>query len=113
MLAKLFHHLRPKGLLFLTIPLFCVTKSAFLNPEIFLQMLGRTGVGFDVIETKESPRIAFFVCSRPEQQQQEQQTRYEIPTKLKKHIVRRKGKKFPNQFSVVLDERDVFPPVEE
>lgn len=110
MMAKLYHHLRPNGLLFLTIPLFCLVKSAFLTPEIFLEMLGRDGVGFDVIETKQSPRISFFVCSRPEK---EKERRESIPMKLKKHVVRRKGKKFPNQFSVVLDDQEVFNPKEE
>lgn len=103
MCAKLFHHLRPGGKLFLAMPKFSLTKSAFLTPGIFLKMLGEKGIGFVAEETKESPKLSFFVCRRPEEE------RTEPLNKLwKKQIIRRKGKKFPNQFSVVLDERDIF-----
>jgi hypothetical protein len=104
MLARLHHHLRPGGLCFLTIPKFCLTKSAFLTSELFLKMLGGGGVGFAVEETKESPRLSFFVCRRPEKEQ----THQSLKAIWKKQIVRNKGKKFPNQFSVVLDEDEIF-----
>ena len=114
MLARLYHHLRPGGLCFLTIPKFCVTKSAFLTHGVFKQMLGVGGVGFIVEETKESPRVAFFVCRRPttsqddeEKQQQQGLQRKDLNPKWKKQIIRNKGKKFPNQFSVILDEEEV------
>jgi 25S rRNA (adenine2142-N1)-methyltransferase len=103
MLAKLYHHLRPGGRLFLTIPKFCLTKSAFLTPEIFQKMLGPGGVGFDVDETKETPRISFFICTRPIEE-----TRTSFNTKWTKETIRNKGKKFPNQFSVVLDEKQII-----
>ncbi|CAJ1930265.1 unnamed protein product [Cylindrotheca closterium] len=99
MCARLYHHLRPGGRLFLTIPKFCLTKSAFLTPELFLELLGEKGVGFEIEETKESPRVSFFICRRPEE------PRTATLNKLwTKQIVRRKGKKFPNQFSVILSE---------
>lgn len=102
MLARLYHHLRPGGRLFLTIPKFCLTKSAFLTSEIFVKMLGTGGVGFTVDETKESPRISFFICTRPEKE-----NRKPLNPKWMKETIRNKGKKFPNQFSVVLDETEV------
>jgi 25S rRNA (adenine2142-N1)-methyltransferase len=103
MLARLYHHLRPGGLLFLTIPLFCISKSAFLTPALFREMLGVGGVGFDLEETKESPRLAFFVCRRPQEDPTEP-----LKQKWTKQTIRNKGKKFPNQFSVVLEEDEVF-----
>lgn len=103
MLARLYHHLRPGGLCFLTIPKFCLTKSAFLTSKIFLEMLGTGGVGFAVEETKESPKVSFFVCRRPEDTRPE-----DLKSSWKKQIIRNKGKKYPNQFSVVLDEDEVF-----
>jgi len=105
MCAKLYHHLRPGGKLFLTIPKFCLTKSAFITPELFVELLGEKGVGFVVEETKESPRVSFFICRRPEEE------RTSALNKLwTKEIIRRKGKKFPNQFSVVLSESHVLEP---
>ena len=103
MLARLYHHLRPGGLLFLTIPLFCLTRGAFLTPALFREMLGVGGVGFDLEETKESPRLAFFVCRRPQEDPTEP-----LKQKWTKQTIRNKGKKFPNQFSVVLEEDEVF-----
>ena len=104
MLARLYHHLRPGGRLFLTIPKFCLTKSAFLTPKIFRTMLGPEGVGFTMEETKETPRVSFFVCQR----QEEETERKPLKPAWKKKIIRNKGKKFPNQFCVVLDEDEVF-----
>jgi 25S rRNA (adenine2142-N1)-methyltransferase len=107
MLARLYHHLRPGGWLFLTIPLFCLTKSAFLTLPIFTELLGSGGVGFVVEETKHTPRVAFFVCQRPQEELKET-----LDKKWRKQTIRNKGKKFPNQFSVVLDEDEVFGRVE-
>jgi hypothetical protein len=103
MLARLYHHLRPGGRLFLTIPLFCISKSAFLTPTLFREILGVGGVGFDLEETKDSPRLAFFVCRRPQEDPTEP-----LKPKWTKQTIRNKGKKFPNQFSVVLEEDEVF-----
>ena len=70
---------------------------------IFQQMLGSGGVGFTVEETKETPRVSFFVCRR----QEDETERKPLKSAWKKKIIRNKGKKFPNQFSVVLDEDEV------
>jgi len=126
MLAKLYHHLRPGGLCFLTLPKFCLIKSAFLTTSLFEEMLGRTGAGFEIVSTRSSPRVSFFVLRRPELDQssqvscnnKEKESSATAPgvkgganstkgkrfdPKWTKLIVRNKGTKFPNQFSVVLD----------
>lgn len=106
MMLQLFEHLRPGGLLFLTLPKYCLTKSAFITMEIFEEMLGgEGGVGFDVQETKQSPKVAFFICRRPEQ---DDNTRKPLNKLWAKQIVRNRGKKFPNQFSVTFDAVDIF-----
>lgn len=106
MLARLFHHLRPGGLLFLTLPKSCLTKSAFMTMTVFQAMLGRSGgVGFDIVETKQSPKVSFLICRRPEAETElPQQPLNQLWTK---QIIRNKGKKFPNQFSIVLDPVEV------
>jgi hypothetical protein len=103
MLCRLYHHLRPGGLCFLTIPKFCLTRSAFLTPSLFQQLLQETGVGFEIQSTKESPRISFFILMRPTRERDTP-----LDPVWTKQIVRNKGKKFPNQFSVVLSEGYVF-----
>ena len=126
MLAKLYHHLRPGGLCFLTLPKFCLIKSAFLTASLFEEMLGRTGVGFEIVSTRSSPRLSFFVLRRPELDESSQvsnnskeqgslanvpeavggtsgKKRNKFDPKWTKLVVRNKGSKFPNQFSVVLD----------
>jgi 25S rRNA (adenine2142-N1)-methyltransferase len=102
MLMRLYHHLRPGGLCFLTLPLFCLTKSAFLTHKVFKNMLEKGGVGFEVVDTKKSPRLAFFICRRPEIIEETASVR---PV-WTKQVIRHKGKKFPNQFSVVLDDAE-------
>lgn len=106
MLALLYHHLRPGGLCFFTVPKFCLTKSAFLTPTVFTSLLGDTGVGFSVVATKESPRVSFFVLQRPTELRR-RMTGFD--PKWTTQVVRNKGKKFPNQFSVVLSTEHVFP----
>eukprot|EP00934_Nitzschia_sp_Nitz4_P003277 Nitzschia sp. Nitz4//scaffold4_size323378//247385//248365//NITZ4_000697-RA/size323378-processed-gene-0.221-mRNA-1//-1//CDS//3329553510//3267//frame0 len=104
MLARLYHHLRPGGILFLTLPKYCLTRSAFLTMEIFQQMLeGKDGVGFQVEETKQSPKVAFFICRRPLDETKSDK----VNPKWTKTTIRNKGKKFPNQFAVVLKDEEV------
>lgn len=101
MMARWYHHLRPGGLLFLTLPKFCLTKSAFVTVNVFQEMLSSEGgVGFQIEETKQSPKVAFFICRRPEKEKDSTMPLNKLWTK---QIIRNKGKKFPNQFSVVLD----------
>ena len=109
MLALLYHQLRPGGLCFFTIPKFCVTKSAFLTHALFKRMLGKEGVGFTVLSTKESPRIAFFILERPmEDNGGASHVKRQLPQTFTKQKIINKGKKFPNQFCVVLKAEHVF-----
>ena len=62
MMTRLFHFLRPGGLLFLTIPKSCLSLSPFMDRSSFCQVL--EDLGLDVKETKDSPKISFFVCSK-------------------------------------------------
>ena len=72
-------------------------------------MLGKNGVGFTVKSTKESPRIAFFILERPmEDSERTTSTKRQLDPSFTKETIRNKGKKFPNQFSVVLKAEHVF-----
>mmetsp|Transcript_24432 Transcript_24432/g.67534 ORF Transcript_24432/g.67534 Transcript_24432/m.67534 type:complete len:358 (-) Transcript_24432:84-1157(-) len=104
MLALLYRQLRPGGLCFFTVPKYCLTKSAFLTHAVFRKMLGKSGVGFHVQKTKESPKVAFFVLERPMEDEPDRK----LDPSFKKPIIRNKGKKFPNQFSVVLRASHIF-----
>ncbi|VEU39383.1 unnamed protein product [Pseudo-nitzschia multistriata] len=112
MLALLYHQLRPGGLCFFTVPKFCLTKSAFLTHGLFKKMLGEKGVGFRVVSTRESPRVAFFVLERPPEEKdgggEESRPARQLDPVFTREIIRNKGKKFPNQFSVVLRSEHVF-----
>ena len=111
MLARLYHHLRPGGLCYLTLPKYCLTKSAFLTPTLFRQLLSdeNGGVGFQIEETKESPKVAFFVCKRPEEpESSHQHLEHRLNPVFLKQVIRNKGKRFPNQFSVILEVDEVF-----
>ena len=111
MLTRIYDFLRPGGIAFLTIPKLCLTQSPFVNRETFVKLLGATGVGFEVEKiTKESPKVSFFICHRPEENTEQQQstgdpefdTRW---TTLKKI---HKGKKYRNQFAVVLKKERIL-----
>jgi len=74
-------------------------------------MLGKSGVGFDVKSTKDSPKIAFFILERPIEDKERTTTKTttrRLDPSFTKQIIRNKGKKFPNQFSVVLKAEHVF-----
>jgi len=107
MLALLYHQLRPGGLCFLTLPKSCLTKSAFLTPLLFQKMLGSAGVGFEIKSTKDSPKVSFFILERPVEEEYTRSTTRLNPT-FTQRIIRNKGKKFPNQFSVILQVEHVF-----
>ena len=101
MLVRLFQFLRPGGILFLTIPRLCLNQSPFIDRDQFLKMLGGSGVGFEMVETRESPKVAFFVCRRPMPVKVDLST-IQIDTRwtLVKRL--RREKKYRNQFTVVL-----------
>ena len=107
MLARLYHFLLPGGLLFLTIPKLCLSQSPYIDRERFLQLLGITGVGFSVDETKESPKVAFFLCRRPDEQESKvSERKFDSKWSMLKTIY--KGKKYRNKFAVTLDQQSVL-----
>ncbi|CAI5717307.1 unnamed protein product [Hyaloperonospora brassicae] len=57
-------HLKPRGLLFLMLPLLCLRRSQFMTYARFTDIL--QAVGFRVRETKNSPKVAFFCLERTE-----------------------------------------------
>ena len=59
-------HLKPKGLLFLMIPLLCLRNSNFMTYEHFCNIL--KAVGFHIKETKDSPKVSFFCLERLEEE---------------------------------------------
>lgn len=97
MLARIFLQLRPGGICFFTLPRLCLNQSPFITPELFQRLLS-TGVGFELVETKESPKVAFYILRRPDKDSSPMRKMDEwSQTKIV-----RKGKKFRNQFAVVL-----------
>lgn len=104
MLARLFHQLRPGGLCFLTLPKLCLTQSPYLTPQLFLSLLSAGGVGFEVQETKESPKVAFFILRRPEKLS----SKNSLDKKWKTTKRINKGKKYRNKFAVILNEDEVI-----
>jgi len=116
MLSLLYQHLRPGGYCFLTLPLLCLKQSPYITPKIFLEMLsGNDGLGFDAVETKESPKLAFYIlkkpckksskandCSSIETSHKEKLSRNTNKTKFKSMAIVNKGKKFRNKFAVIL-----------
>jgi hypothetical protein len=67
-------------------------------------------VGFEVEETKESPKIAFYQCRKTSRR------RHRVDTQWTQLHRRREGKKFTNDFSIVLSAESyagntlTFPP---
>ncbi|CAB9521019.1 nucleolus protein [Seminavis robusta] len=107
MLTRIHHLLRPGGILFLTIPRLCLSQSPYVTREQFLSLLGESGVGLVVKETKESPKVAFFLCKRPDTtaEPRDPSSFDEQWTQLRKV---QRGKKYRNQFAVVLDKHRVL-----
>jgi 25S rRNA (adenine2142-N1)-methyltransferase len=101
-LTRLFHQLRPGGLCFLTLPKLCLMQSPYMSLERFQGLL-LSGVGFELEETKESPKVAFFILRRPLKTLMKESL---DPQWTTSHEIR-KGKKYRNKFAVVLNQNDV------
>jgi 25S rRNA (adenine2142-N1)-methyltransferase len=100
MLARLYHFLRPNGLAFITIPKLCLTLSRYMNQARFQAML--KAVGFEITETKESPKVAFFICRKPASG-----SPVGLDPKWTKLTTIFRGKKYRNDFSIVFNEASV------
>jgi 25S rRNA (adenine2142-N1)-methyltransferase len=62
MLRRLHAQLVPGGHCFLMLPLLCLNNSKFTTKKIFVQML--KALGFEIKETKETPKIWFGVLKK-------------------------------------------------
>ena len=58
-------HLRPNGLVFLMLPVLCLYDSKYMTYDKFVDIVH--SIGFEVVATKKSPKIAFFAlkCAEP------------------------------------------------
>ena len=95
--CRLYHFLRPGGLLFFTIPRTCLALSPFLDKSLFEHLL--TSVGLEILETKESPKIAFYICKRISRGNSATWDPKWAEQRIIKH-----GKKYTNEFAVVLSQ---------
>lgn len=103
MLSRLFHFLRPGGLVYLTIPKTCLNLSPYIDKERFEQLL--QAVGLEVVEhAKDTPKVAFFVCKRPEALAPPVQ----FDSKWTTLAVIRLGKKYKNEFAITVTSASVL-----
>jgi hypothetical protein len=110
MLSLCFHHLRPGGVCFLTLPRLCLLQSKFMSRSYFEEILTR-GVGFEILHEvgRESPKIAFFVLRRPKEGEGgDGANPGPIPrcgdVRFTRLTVLHRGKKFRNEFAVTLND---------
>jgi 25S rRNA (adenine2142-N1)-methyltransferase len=107
MLSLLYRQLAMNGLCFLTIPRLCLSQSKYLNKNIFESML--RGVGFDLESKRESPKVAFWVLKkRVSISQNDKKKQIASSNRWKRLTVMNKGKKFRNEFGVVLNDTDLL-----
>eukprot|EP00978_Attheya_sp_CCMP212_P023516 scaffold72280_cov54-Attheya_sp.AAC.5 len=106
MLALLYHQLRPGGICCLTIPRLCLNQSKYLTQKTFNDLL-ETGVGFHIQETKESPKVAFFVLQRPSKNEGTENPKHKNAKRWKNLSVVNNGKKFRNTFAIILNDEEV------
>ena len=104
MLARLYHQLLPGGLCFLTLPRLCLNQSPYMSMERFKCLLTETGVGFQLEESKESPKVAFFVLRRPAH---DDVSFAKFDSQWTTSKVVNRGKKFRNVFDVTLKADEV------
>ena len=103
MLTRLYHQLCPGGLCFFTLPRLCLMQSPYTSQSHFENLL-QDGVGFEIEETKNSPKVAFYVLKRP----RDDNTKEKLNSKWTKVNEINRGKKFRNTFAVILNEDQVI-----
>jgi 25S rRNA (adenine2142-N1)-methyltransferase len=102
MLLRIVNYLRDGGLAFITVPKTCLNLSPYIDEQRFAQML--RDIGFDIIEhTKDTPKIAFFICQKRAQSQQTSKS--EVKSKWHEVNRFRHGKKFRNKFAICLPQQ--------
>jgi len=72
MLCRIYRVLREGGLAFLALPLACLERSSGIDRATWRDMLtgngsaaGGYGIGFEIMEERDSPKVAFFVLRKP------------------------------------------------
>jgi 25S rRNA (adenine2142-N1)-methyltransferase len=108
MLRRMRHFLLPGGLCFVTLPKSCLALSPYTDRSTFRDALEL--VGLDVVETKESPKIAFYVCRRPGELDSTSATATDTSSAAHQSKLAvfqelrqiRWGRKYTNDFSIVL-----------
>ena len=97
MVQKMADFLSVDSMLFFTIPRTCLNLSPYTDKPKFLEMMA--SIQLEVVDEKETPKVQFFTfCKRAKKSTQQEETRQRF-TKLQKI---RQGKKFKNEFAVVL-----------
>ena len=97
MLRRLRNFTKVGGLVFLMLPLLCVTQSKYLTKDSFLNMLVKV-LKFEIREVKETPKILFVVLVKRE-------GGFEAGGWGNFKVVNR-GKKFRNEFAVCFEEEE-------
>ena len=97
MLHLCYHQLRPGGVLFLTLPKLCLRQSKFITTKYFEEVL-TDGLGFEILDEvkKDSPKLAFYVLKRPDVDKRKWKEKFGCMKVLNQ------GKKFRNEFGVIL-----------
>jgi hypothetical protein len=109
MLSLCYRFLRPGGVCFLTLPKLCLVQSKFMSRSHFEEIL-TGGVGFEIVHEagRESPKIAFFVLRRPNEDGNDRGSSGSLlrgrDDKFTNMPVLQRGKKFRNTFAVTLNE---------
>ncbi len=110
MLSLIHKQLSPGGLCFLTIPKLCLSQSKYIDRMLFEKIL-QLGVGFRIEEKKDSPKVAFWVLSKPEKGRNEEKG---TTSRSKARVedckdewsdlaILHRGKKYRNDFAVILE----------
>jgi 25S rRNA (adenine2142-N1)-methyltransferase len=102
MLLRIFYFLRPGGRVYIVLPKTCLNLSPYMDYEMFTQLLHH--IGFQVVENpKDSPKLAFFVGQKPVNL---------MPISYDPKWTRiqeiRHGRKYRNDFSILLPDDDVL-----
>jgi 25S rRNA (adenine2142-N1)-methyltransferase len=110
MLFLCYKYLRPGGVCFLTLPKLCLLQSKCMSRSYFEEIL-TSGLGFEIMQEvgRDSPKIAFFVLRRPEEEVSESKkgtTRKILDDKFTKMPTLNRGKQFRNTFAVTLKNDD-------
>jgi 25S rRNA (adenine2142-N1)-methyltransferase len=106
MVARLYHFSEPGSLVFLTIPKTCLALSPYMDRRRMEGIL--RAVGFEVMEhTKDSPKVAYFVCQRPDDAEIRSGRGTGVDEKWTKVKVIYRGKKYRNAFAVTLSSDSV------